>query len=356
MGGRPSAWLVRAWVAGFLMLLRADTPLPRPLRLASVGAHEPDSMLVGIASSAPARRASQRSPRATAQPTRSSPPLTTKRDGGGRLLPSHAARTLAEPVVTSPAEPASRRASEAAEPAAQTVPAPAQASRPGRASSAPRCEVDLWLAGSVVNAARPRLSLAMVRRSAGTAVVSLGGRIDDFTVQAIEPTRARLRASDGSECTLLVVPPGPRPVVAAAPPPVGLASEPVDKPPPGKAMFASGELTRGVRVLGSGSYALARSLVLKALTNPGGAAGGAWFRLSEREGQRIGMEVRAVREGTPLSVMGIRTGDVVRSVNGIALDTPAGLIEALRAARESDTIAISIQRDGQASDMRYTIE
>jgi hypothetical protein len=228
--------------------------------------------------------------------------------------------------------------------------------RSQRAPSAPHCEGELWLAGSVVNEARPRLSLAMVRRQAGTAVVSQGGRVDDYTVLAIEPTRARLRASNGTECTLSEVPPGPTPRVIPASPPVSPAPEPGDKPPPGKAMFASGELTRGVRVLGPGSYAIARSLVLKALGNPGGAAGGAWFRLAERDGQRIGMEVRAVRDATPLSAMGMRTGDVARSVNGIALDTSAGLIEALRAARESDTITISIQRDGQASDMRYTIE
>ena len=111
-----------------------------------------------------------------------------------------------------------------------------------------------------------------------------------------------------------------------------------------------------MRPLGNGSYLIARPLLLKALSNPGGAAGGAWFRLFERDGLRVGMEVRAVRDGSPLQAMGMRTGDVARSVNGITLDTPDGLMAALRAARESDAITIAIQRDGQASDLRYTID
>lgn len=362
MGGRPLAWLVRAWVAGLLIPVGGDAPLPRAHRLTSVGTRGADSMLVGITASAPTRRlaaeqSTRAKPRSSEAPTRA-----TLRAAKTPTRPTqqsfHAGPTEARAVLPdlSSARLASAPGNQDVEHVEPPTQVPSHVKRSTRSPSTPHCEGDLWLAGSVVNDARPRLSLAMVRRSAGTAVVSPGGRVDDFTVLAIEPTRARLRASNGSECTLSEVPPGPRPVVVAAPPPVSPAPEPGDKPPPGKAMFLSGELARGVRVLGPRSYAVARSLVLKALGNPGGAAGGAWFRLAERDGQRIGMEVRAVRDGTPLSAMGMRTGDVARSVNGIALDTPAGLVEALRAARESDAITISIQRDGQASDMRYTIE
>jgi hypothetical protein len=309
-------------------------------------------MWVGIASSVPARRRAGASPKASAHiAKRASRPATSPAVvvPAVVLLP---ARPRAQ--LDPPAQLGSAQTSDGLELSALPSPLPANAKRSTFVPSAPPCAGDLWLAGSVVNDARPRLSLAMVRRSAGTAVVSLGARVDDFTVLAIEATRARLRASDGTECALSEVPPGPRPVAVVAPPLP--TAEPADKPPPGKAMFASGELAGGVRTRGPGSYTIKRDLVQKALANPGGAAGGAWFRLSERDGQRIGMEVRAVRDGTPLQAMGLRTGDVARSVNGIALDTPAGLIEALRAARESDTIAISILRDGQASDMRYTIE
>jgi type II secretory pathway component PulC len=68
------------------------------------------------------------------------------------------------------------------------------------------------------------------------------------------------------------------------------------------------------------------------------------------------MEMRAVRDGSALKAMGMQTGDVARSVNGITLDTPDGLIGALRAARESDSVTIAILRDGQASELRYTID
>jgi hypothetical protein len=340
------AWLVRAWVAVLVLPVDGDSPPLRAYRTASVGASRSESLLVGIASSAPARRVARGSRGAQPSVPRSS----------ARSTPTAA---VVVPALVAPSLPTAEPREDEGVQSVESREPPAREPAQGEGADAwpdKRCETDLWLAGSVVNMARPRRSLAMVRKPTGTAVVSLGGRVDEFTVLAIQPTRAALRALDGSECSLSEVPPGSRPEAVAAPPRVDPTGEPGDKPPPGRAMFAGGELARGVRPLGNGSYGVARQLVLKALANPGGAAGGAWFRLFERDGQRVGMEVRAVRDGTALSAMGIHTGDVARSVNGVALDTPAGLIEALRAARESDSLTISILRDGRASDMRYTIE
>jgi len=220
----------------------------------------------------------------------------------------------------------------------------------------PVCQAALWLVGSVVNEARPRLSLAVLRNPSGASVVSQGGRIDDFIVVAIGQAQATLRAADGSHCTLTTfAAPATRapalPVVQPTP-----VAEAVSKPPPGKPVFSRDELMSGVRAVSDREYVVTRQLLLKALSNPGGAAGGAWFRDAQRNGHSVGMEVRAVRDGTALDRMGIRTGDVAHGINGISLDTPQGLLSALRSARESHTITLSVEREGQVRDLRYRIE
>jgi general secretion pathway protein C len=122
-----------------------------------------------------------------------------------------------------------------------------------------------------------------------------------------------------------------------------------------KTVLTREKLQRGLQHLGDGVYSLSRDLLLEALRNPGGATAGAYFMPSEDKGRTVGMEVRAVRDGSPLSQLGIRTGDVVRSINGIDVSTPLGLLDALRTARETDSIAISIVREGAERGLRYMI-
>jgi len=68
------------------------------------------------------------------------------------------------------------------------------------------------------------------------------------------------------------------------------------------------------------------------------------------------MEVRAVREGSVLNRMGLRSGDVVKSVNGIDVSTPLGLLDVLRSAREADTVTLTILHEGKERALRYMIE
>jgi general secretion pathway protein C len=130
---------------------------------------------------------------------------------------------------------------------------------------------------------------------------------------------------------------------------------PSQEPKP-RALFTPEELTRGLRPLGNGTYVLARALLLKALTNPGGAASGAHFRLAEREGRSLGMEVRGVRDGSVLSRMGLRSGDVVKSVNGIDVSNPLGLLDLLRTTRNVETVTLTILHEGKERALRYLIE
>lgn len=222
-----------------------------------------------------------------------------------------------------------------------------------------RCAPPLRLVASVVNEARPQLSLAMVRSQNGARMVAVGARVDDLVLVALRPEYAALRSAEGTLCILPVFDASREP--APPTPPTNrtasrvTASLPGEGEPKAKAVISREKLQSGLRALGNGEYSVTRELLLEALKNPGGAAAGAYFMPREQEGRTVGMEVRAVREGSPLSQMGIRNGDVVRSLNGIDVSTPLGLLDALRTARESDSIVLNIVRGGQERGLRYAV-
>lgn len=228
-------------------------------------------------------------------------------------------------------------------------------------TSTARCPEELRLVASVVNEARPQLSLAVVRNASGARMLALGGRLDDLVLVTLRPDHAELRDAHGALCRLPVYDPSSRAGLKQArpasapvrPQPAPAASQGDAKP---RAMFTPDELQQGLRALGNDNYLMSRELLLRALKNPGGAAGGAHFRLVEREGRSVGMEVRAVREGSVLNRMGLRTGDVVRSVNGIDVSNPLGLLDVLRSAREADAMTLTIVQGGKERALRYIIE
>ncbi len=220
-----------------------------------------------------------------------------------------------------------------------------------------RCPGELRLVASVVNEARPQLSLAVVRKPAGARVLPIGGRLDDLTLVELTPHYANLRSSSGAICVLPVFDASARTAAPEVRKPASKPRETSEPKPEAKprAHLSQDELTRGLSALGNGEYAISRELLLKALKNPGGAAAGAHFRLAERDGKSVGMEMRGVREGSTLSRMGMKTGDVVQTINGVDVTNPLGMMDALRMAREADGFTITIVRDGRPQALRYSV-
>jgi general secretion pathway protein C len=64
------------------------------------------------------------------------------------------------------------------------------------------------------------------------------------------------------------------------------------------------------------------------------------------DGRFLGYEVRPGRDPGLLDRVGLVPGDVVTSINGIALDTPARALSVLRSLQGADQVRIDFQRDG----------
>jgi general secretion pathway protein C len=123
-------------------------------------------------------------------------------------------------------------------------------------------------------------------------------------------------------------------------------------PPPRDAFEA--KLESGVRDLGNNRYELDRSLVDEVTRNPTMVKGG-FARPAVKDGQMIGMRISAVRPGSAYDRLGLKNGDILRSVNGFDLTTPDKMLEAYTKLRTASSLALQIDRRGEPVQLHYKV-
>ncbi len=120
----------------------------------------------------------------------------------------------------------------------------------------------------------------------------------------------------------------PRESLDAGPPPAGQRAQPVDEP-----QVPEPELSlRQYRDI--------------ALQNPAQLADVVQVAPRNEGGRFVGYEVQPGRDPGLLNRVGLMPGDVVTSVNGVSLDTPARALGVLRSLRGRSEVTVEIQRGG----------
>ncbi|MFO7832048.1 MAG: type II secretion system protein GspC [Desulfuromonadaceae bacterium] len=73
------------------------------------------------------------------------------------------------------------------------------------------------------------------------------------------------------------------------------------------------------------------------------------------QGQTQGFVVKYIQPGTLLTEMGLKRGDVIKQVNGIALDSPEKGLQVFQQLRESKSMDLSIERNNTPMTFKYEI-
>lgn len=74
------------------------------------------------------------------------------------------------------------------------------------------------------------------------------------------------------------------------------------------------------------------------------------------EGNFEGLKVNFVQGGSAVEEMGFQVGDLITSVNGAALETPAEGLRALRAVQAGEQLVVQVDRAGQPVTLEYVLE
>jgi general secretion pathway protein C len=150
-------------------------------------------------------------------------------------------------------------------------------------------------------------------------------------VLAIAPDRVLLQR-DGTPCIARIfappgAPPSPSPAVVAR----GIVRTGPDS-------FA---LDRGARdALLDGAADLMRSVAVR----------------PEKQGDDVvGLRIATLKPGTPLDALGVRGGDVLLSLDGIALTSPDRMLQAYARVRTEERVRVVVLRDGRQLQLDYEV-
>lgn len=75
----------------------------------------------------------------------------------------------------------------------------------------------------------------------------------------------------------------------------------------------------------------------------------------EENGQVVGIKVYGIRRESPLGLLGIQNGDLVRTVNGHSMADPSAALEAYAAMRGASQIVVRLDRRGSPRTHTYRI-
>ena len=73
------------------------------------------------------------------------------------------------------------------------------------------------------------------------------------------------------------------------------------------------------------------------------------------DGKFIGFRLQAGRERGALKELGLQPGDIVTSINGVQIDSPAKGMKAMQALGEGDNVSVTLLRAGQETALSLTL-
>lgn len=223
---------------------------------------------------------------------------------------------------------------------------PAGSNRPGVTTTRPqpaRPPANLQLRGTM--AGLNGNGLAMIDVNGQTQVVGTGEKVGGMTVVSVTAYTVELEFN-GQKQILEMDSSGP---VAAATQPVVAANQLTPQPPSPTPDPAA--------TPGSGDAILSQHELRAILDNPQAFAGQG-FRMKPvlNGGEIIGMRVAIPNTSHPLARLGIKDGDVVKSLNGTPINGPEALSSIYRTLRNTPNLSFEVERNGIPQTVEITLE
>jgi general secretion pathway protein C len=75
-----------------------------------------------------------------------------------------------------------------------------------------------------------------------------------------------------------------------------------------------------------------------------------------QDGQPAGFQIAAVKPGTPMHALGMRRGDIVKSVNGISVTKPDDLVNMYAQVQQMEQVQVEVERGGEIQTFTYVLK
>ncbi|MCA9778924.1 MAG: hypothetical protein KC800_19485 [Candidatus Eremiobacteraeota bacterium] len=190
--------------------------------------------------------------------------------------------------------------------------------------------------------------LAILEYQGSSQVVSSGDQIGGFTLKSVTSYSATL---EGQGQTYLLSLNSEQSTSTAVAPNRPAVSQPTEQPSQPE------EVSEAPEEQGSTAPILTMDELRNILDNPEKFMGQGFTAKPEVvDGVVQGMRIKLANPSHPLARLGIRDGDLVKSLNGTALEGPESLSMVYRVLRNSSTLRFEVGRNGQDETVEVQLE
>jgi type II secretory pathway component PulC len=213
----------------------------------------------------------------------------------------------------------------------------------------PELQASIRLSGTVYDAHNPDRSLAIMgaQTTRKMAVYRCGARVGTYEILAVRPRAVLLSTDTDDPCWLPLTRP-----TSTTPPPRATAPAP-KKQRRSRTAFTSDELEQSIHQLQPGVYRVERSLLDRALTRAGKIARTTRTRTVQAHGSPVGLRLTRIASGGLFEHLGLKRGDVLKTVNGFQVASVDGMLSARTKLATAPRLSVAVVRDGKPITLEY---
>jgi len=224
--------------------------------------------------------------------------------------------------------------------------------------AASACDGAIRLVGAFYSEQRPERSLVALTSAAGGVRLYRSGMSIDGRVVAAIGARSVHMTSGAADCELTMFD-----ALGSASPMRRLPTSDsiVDGTARGQlsgegiAGVSAAQLAAGITRVSATEHRIERALVDQLLADPRSALSRARVAPHTEAGRVVGLRLSGVSPRGALGLLGLRNGDVLRTLNGFDLSRPDAALEAYARLRNADQLTLAVLRSGQPTTLSFEI-
>lgn len=112
----------------------------------------------------------------------------------------------------------------------------------------------------------------------------------------------------------------------------------------------------GIKKTGKNQYRIDREMLNEQLDDLQSLSKGARVIPHYKDGRPQGFKIVGVRPGSLYSHIGVRSGDVLKGVNGEEITSPNKALELYEQLKNSSNVNVEIERRGRPVNLEYSIQ
>jgi hypothetical protein len=215
----------------------------------------------------------------------------------------------------------------------------------------PELQASIRLSGTVYDTRHPERSLAIMGAPSThrMAVYRCGSRWGDLQILAVRPRAVLLSTESDAPCWLpMTRPNNPAPPARPTPPPRARTHR-------SRTAFSSDELEQSIQRIQPGVYRVDRTLLDRAFARAAQIARTTRTRTVEAHGSPVGIALTRIPSGGLLEHLGMKRGDLLKTVNGFQIASIDGMLKARTQLAPASRLSVALVRDGKPMTIEYRL-